>query len=102
MDCFDSFGVEHILKQIGKFIGNKNAVKSIYRVQAYVSIMCGYFCIGFFFPDDYERNDKIILKYFQKNLYKLKCILIFVINTENLKITKLLYNFKKALILSIV
>ena len=43
--------------------------------------MCGYFCIGFiyfilkgkslleytnlFSPNDYENNDKIILKYFQ-------------------------------------
>ena len=43
--------------------------------------MCGYFCIGFidfmlkckslldntslFFPNDYEKSDKIILKYFQ-------------------------------------
>ena len=41
--------------------------------------MCGYFCIGFldfmlkglleytnlFSPNDYEKNDKIILKYFQ-------------------------------------
>ena len=44
--------------------------------------MCGYFCIGFidfmlkakssldytnlFSPNDYEKNDKIILKYFQE------------------------------------
>ena len=43
--------------------------------------MCGYFCIGFidfmlkcknfleysysFSPNDYEKNDKVILKYFQ-------------------------------------
>ena len=37
------------------------------------------------FPNDYEKNDKIILKYFQKNLNKLKCIVMFVINIENLK-----------------
>ena len=52
-----------------------------FRVQAYDSTMCGYFCIGFIdfmlkgkrfleytnllFPNDYEKNTKIILKYFQ-------------------------------------
>ena len=31
---FDSFGVEHIPKEIKKFIGNKNITKNIYRIQA--------------------------------------------------------------------
>ena len=44
---FDSFRVEHIPKEIRKFIGNKNNITNIYRVQGYDSIMCGYFCIGF-------------------------------------------------------
>ena len=55
---FDSFGVEHIPKEIIKFIGsneqsssakarNKNIIANIYRIQASDSIMCGYFCIGF-------------------------------------------------------
>ena len=44
---FDSFGVEHIPKEIMKFIGNKNIITNIFRIQAYDSIMCGYFCIGF-------------------------------------------------------
>ena len=48
----DSFGVEHIPKEIIKFIesgfpDNKNIITNIYRIQAYDSIMCGYFCIGF-------------------------------------------------------
>ena len=63
------------------FIGNKNIITNIYRIQAYNSVMCGYVCIGFidfvlkgkslldytnlFSPNDYEKNDKIILKYFQ-------------------------------------
>ena len=42
---FDSFGVEHIPKEIRKFIRNKNIITNIYRIQAYDSIMCGYFCI---------------------------------------------------------
>ena len=43
---FDSFGVEHIPKEIMKFIDRKKKT-NIYRIQAYDSIMCGYFCIGF-------------------------------------------------------
>ena len=44
---FDSFGVEHIPKEIMKFIGsnNKNIITNIYRIQAYDSIMCGYFVL---------------------------------------------------------
>ena len=44
---FYSFGVEHILKVIRAFISNKNIKTNIFRIQAYDSIMCGYFCIGF-------------------------------------------------------
>ena len=44
---FDSFGVEHIPEEIKKFIGNKNIITIIYRIQAYNLIMDGYFCIGF-------------------------------------------------------
>ena len=40
---FDSFGVEHIPKEIKTFIGNKNIKTNIFRIQAYDSIMCGYF-----------------------------------------------------------
>ena len=78
---FHSFGVEHIPKKIRKFIRNKNITTNIYRIQAYHSLMCGYFCIGFidfmlevkslldytnlFSSNNYKKNDKIILKYFQ-------------------------------------
>ena len=44
---FDSFGVEHIPKEIKTFISNKNIKTNIFRIKAYDSIMCGYFCIGF-------------------------------------------------------
>ena len=43
---FDSFGVEHIPKEIIKFIGRKNVIANIFRIQANDSIMCTYFCIG--------------------------------------------------------
>ena len=44
---FDSFGVEHISKEIEAFINNKNMTTNIFRVQAYDLTMCEYFCIGF-------------------------------------------------------
>ena len=43
---FNSFGVEHIPEEINAFI-TKNIITNIFRIQAYDSIMCGYFCIGF-------------------------------------------------------
>ena len=30
---FDSFGVEHISREIKKFMGNKNVITNIYRIQ---------------------------------------------------------------------
>ena len=82
---FDSFGIEHIPKEINKFIrskelgtavGNKKIKASIFRTQAYDSIMCRYFCIEFinymlkgktlldytdlFSPNDFKKNDRII------------------------------------------
>ena len=44
---FDSFGVEYIPREIMKFITRKKIITNIYRIQAYDSIICGYFCIGF-------------------------------------------------------
>ena len=80
---FDSFGVEHIPKEIRTFIGNKNIKTNIFRIQAFDSIMWEHFCIGFidfmvaentltesknlFSPSNFKRND-IILKYFIKNV----------------------------------
>ena len=43
---FDSFGVKHLPNEIKKFIGKKNIITNIYRIQVYNSIMYGYFCIG--------------------------------------------------------
>ena len=45
--CFETFGVEHIPNEFKAFIKNKNITTNIFRIQAYDSIMCGYFCIGF-------------------------------------------------------
>ena len=83
--CFNSFGVEHVPKQIETFIKNKNIKTNIFRIQAYDSVMCGYFCIGFidfmfkgktlteytnlFSPNNFEKNDDIILKHFTNKAY---------------------------------
>ena len=78
---FDSFGVEHVPKEIKNVIGHKNIKTNIFRIQADNSIMCGYFCTGFidftfaerglidftslFSPYDFKKNDKIISSYFK-------------------------------------
>ena len=80
---FESFGVEHIPKEIIKFIAHKNIIANISRIQAYNSIMCGYFCIAFidfmfksksltdytnlFSRNNFKKNDEIILNYFVNN-----------------------------------
>ena len=67
--------------EIKIIIGNKNITTKIYGIQANHSIICGYFSITFvnfmlkgkslldytnlFSPNKYDKNDKIILKYFQ-------------------------------------
>ena len=56
---YDSFGVEHIPKEVRKFIENKN-LTNIHRIQAYDSIMCGYFCIRFI---DFMLKRKRLLEY---------------------------------------
>ena len=57
---FDSFGVGHIPKEIKAFIKNKNIKRNIFRIQAYDSIMCRYFCIEFV---DFMLAGKTITKF---------------------------------------
>ena len=69
---FNSFGVEHIPKEIERFIGDKSIIANIFRIRAYDSVMCGYFCIGF---TDFMFNSNSLtdftnlfsLNYFKKN-----------------------------------
>ena len=58
--------------------------KNIFRIQAYDSVICGCFCIGFidfmlkdksitdftnlFSPNNFKKNDDIILNYCMTNL----------------------------------
>ena len=78
---FDSFGVEHVPEKILEFVGSKNIIANISRVQGNNSVMCEYFCIGFidfmlsgrkltdftntFSHYDFKKNDNIILSYFK-------------------------------------
>ena len=87
---FEGFGVEHIPKEIKKIITRSTdkftIVINIFIIQAYDSVVCGYFCIGFinfmfsgnsltnfttnlFLPNNFKKkNDDIILNYFVTNL----------------------------------
>ena len=67
---FDSFGVEHIHNEFRKFISNKNIKTNIFRIKAFESIMCGYFCIGFI---DFMLAGKILTEFinlFSPNNFK--------------------------------
>ena len=66
----DSFGVEHIPKEIKKFINNKNIIANIFGLQEYDSVMCRYFCIVFI---DYMFMGKSLTDYtnlFSPNNFK--------------------------------
>ena len=39
--------LKHIPKEIKSSIGSRNLLTNIFRVKAYNSVICGYFCIGF-------------------------------------------------------
>ena len=52
---FDSFGVEHIPKEIKTIISNKNIKTNIFSIQAYDSIMCGFFLLDLFISYFQER-----------------------------------------------
>ena len=78
---FGNFRVEHIPKKIRKLIRDENIIKNIYRIQAYIQfhnmwilsirfidfMLKGKSLLDYtnsFSPNDYEKSDKIILKYF--------------------------------------
>ena len=78
---FDSLVVEHVPKKTKRFIGHKNTKTNIFRIQADISIIYGYFCIGFidfifagsltdftslFSPYDFKENGKMVIKNYFK------------------------------------
>ena len=77
--------MEHVPKEIKAFIGPSLSITTnVFRVQAYDSTICGYFCIGFidfmlkgktlavftniFSPNNFKKNDDITLNYFISNV----------------------------------
>ena len=81
MTYFNSFGVEQIPKEIKKVIDKSLIITNSFRIQAYHSVMCEYFCIGLidfmlkgkslkyftnlFAPNNFKINDDIVLNYFK-------------------------------------
>ena len=81
---FDSFGVKYIPKEIKKSIDKSTVITNIFRIQAYDSVMYGYFCIRFInsilagktltdfinllSPNNFKNNDDIILNCFITNV----------------------------------
>ena len=82
---FDSFGVEHIPKEIKAFINRFLSITTNnFRMQEYYTIMCKYFCTGFidlmharktltefaniFSPNNFKKDDDIILNYFMTKI----------------------------------
>ena len=77
---FDSSGVEHIPKEIKKFIGHKNIKTNIYRIQVYDLIVCRLCWFGFidfmfkgksltnfinlFSPNNFKNDHNVIFNYF--------------------------------------
>ena len=103
-----NFEIKNITKMnLNLIMGNRNITRNIPRIQAHDSIMCWYFCLGFidfilkgkslleytnlFSLNKYEKNEKIILKFFQQILKRLrwkKSIVLFLVSIENYKILK--------------
>ena len=81
---FDSFGLEHIPKEIKILFEKSIVVANIFSIQASDPVMCRYFCIGFidfmltgktltdftnlFAPNNFKKNDDITLKHFMTNV----------------------------------
>ena len=57
---FDSFGAEHVSKEIKNSLDIKTKKINIFRIQENNSQMCGYFCIGFI---DFMLAGKTLIDY---------------------------------------
>ena len=72
--------MESVAEEVKRFRDNDHITIKTFRIQAYHSIICGCFCIGFidsmfigkslldftklFSPDNWKKSDKSILNYF--------------------------------------
>ena len=78
---FDSFGVEHLPKEVVKFLRGKDLNVNIFRLQPAQSVLCGYYCLKFldfmfdgksltdftsmFSPTNFLVNDRLLLRLFE-------------------------------------
>ena len=114
-DMFQALELDMFQKKL------KNAKESKISQKIFIeykhTIMCEYFCIGFidfmlkgksllhytnlFCPSNYQKNDKIILKYFQwpKRL-KIYCVICG--KYRKFEKSKISYLLKKALVISVI
>ena len=79
---FDSFGVKHIVKKIKKCFNRLTTTTNIFRIQAYDSVMCGYFCIGLI---DFMLKGKSLTKFtniFSPNIFKNGDIILNYLKNE--------------------
>ena len=92
--CLDSFGVKYIPKKIEKFIGKKNVTANIYKIQAYDSIINGYFCIEFIgFMLNNKRVAGFINSFSPKNFLKW---------WNNAWVFSIIHKWKKSIVLSAI
>ena len=100
----DSFGVEHIPKEIQQFTFNKDITRNIYTIQAFDSIIIGYFVLDLlvlslwvksltdftdlFSANNFKNNDEI-LNYFwiETNIR-----MVGIFNNANIIMCTWLYN----------
>ena len=84
---FDS--LEYILPYVLSKIKDKFITNNIFRIQSDDSIMCGFYCTAFieyviagktlfdytnsFSPNDHQKNEKNMYKYFKQKYAKRKC-----------------------------
>ena len=85
---FDAFRIEYNPQRVLNKIKDKSISYNIFRIQDDDSTMCGFYCIAFmeymiaekilldhtnlFSPDNYQKNVKIIYKYFKYKYGKRK------------------------------
>ena len=85
---FDAFRIEYNPQRVSNKIKEKSISYNIFRIQDDDSTMCGFYCIAFmeymiaekilldhtnlFSPDNYQKNVKIIYKYFKYKYGKRK------------------------------
>ena len=85
---FDAFRIEYNPQRVSNKIKDKSISYNIFRIQDDDSTMCGFYCIAFmeymiaekilldhtnlFSPDNYQKNVKIIYKYFKYKYGKRK------------------------------